>query len=553
MEGLGKYWHTLRHLRPIQIYGRARLHLTGKHADSRAAPHLRRPRTGAWLQPARRRPSMLGPTTVRFLNQTENITMRGWDDPGVEKLWRYNLHYFDDLNAIGATGRIEWHRELMKRWVAECPPGVGTGWEPYPTSLRIVNWIKWSLGGNELPFECVQSLAVQARWLSDRLEIHLLGNHLLANAKALVFAGLFFEGSEPDGWLRTGLRLLHREIPEQILPDGGHFERSTMYHVLALEDVLDLCNVAGTFSDSAVELVEKSGAWGARVGPMRHWLAAMTHPDGEISFFNDAAFGIAPSPGEIEDYATRLGFGARAPIAYGVTQLADSGYVRLERYQAVVIVDVGPIGPDYLPAHAHADTLSFELSLFGERVIVNSGTSLYRSGGERARQRGTAAHNTVVIDGENSSEVWASFRVARRARPIGLSIARGERNVVRCSHDGYSRLQGSPQHTRSLTLTQNALLIEDQISGSFRRAEARFHLHPAVQVEDSDAHRNTRGEVALRLRQGKIVRLQFEGGLLKQEPTTWHPEFGESVPTTCFANELRGAIARASITWNDTS
>ena len=80
--------------------------------------------------------------------------------------------------------------------------------------------------------------------------------------------------------------------------------------------------------------------------------------------------------------------------------------------------DVGEIGPDYRPGHAHADTLCFELSVFGQRLVVNSGTSEYGLGAERLRQRGTAAHSTVQIDGADSSEVWSGFRVARRARPL---------------------------------------------------------------------------------------------------------------------------------------
>jgi uncharacterized heparinase superfamily protein len=437
----------------------------------------------------------------------------------------------------------------MQRWVEENSPGIGTGWDPYPTSLRIVNWLKWALHGNELPLECVQSLAVQTRWLAGRLEIHLLGNHLLANAKALVFAGSFFEGSEADAWLETGLRLLEREIPEQILADGGHFERSTMYHVLALEDVLDLCNAATAFAESAPLVLEHGSAWRARVGAMRRWLAAMCHPDGEISFFNDAAIGIAPSPAEIDAYAIRLGFPALAPLVEAVTELSESGYIRLQRDEAVVILDVAPVGPDYLPAHAHADTLSFELSLFGQRVLVNSGTSLYGNGPERARQRGTRAHNAVVIDGGNSSEVWGSFRVARRARPINLSISPKEPIVIRCAHDGYTRLEGSPQHARTWTLTTNTLLVKDEISGNFLRAEARFHLHPAVRVEEPHSDGHEQSSITLRLPQGQTVGLALDGRRPKLESTTWHPEFGTSVDTTCIVNEFRGAVGHARITW----
>ena len=79
--------------------------------------------------------------------------------------------------------------------------------------------------------------------LEKRIESHLLGNHLFANAKALVFAGTYFSGAEADRWLNRGISILEREIPEQILLDGGHFELSTMYHALIFEDLLDLCNL----------------------------------------------------------------------------------------------------------------------------------------------------------------------------------------------------------------------------------------------------------------------------------------------------------------------
>ena len=124
-----------------------------------------------------------------------------WNRPDWPKLWLYNLHYFDDLVAEGAATRGGWHYELIRRWIAENPPGQGNGWEPYPVSLRLVNWVKWALAGNALGAEAVQSLAVQTRWLRRRLEIHLLGNHIWANAKALVFAGAFFQGEAPSVWL----------------------------------------------------------------------------------------------------------------------------------------------------------------------------------------------------------------------------------------------------------------------------------------------------------------------------------------------------------------
>jgi uncharacterized heparinase superfamily protein len=141
-------------------------------------------------------------------------------------LWRYHLHYFDDLNAHSAEEREQWQSQLLCRWVKDNPPGQGTGWEPYPTSLRMVNWMKWALAGHALPVECIESLAAQARWLARRLETHLLGNHLFSNAKAMIFAGIFFQGSEAEAWVSMGLRILEEQLGEQVLSDGGHFERT---------------------------------------------------------------------------------------------------------------------------------------------------------------------------------------------------------------------------------------------------------------------------------------------------------------------------------------
>lgn len=514
------YGETLRHLRPIQIYGRLWFRMVRPRPDLRAPPSQRL-QTGQWVMPARRRQSQTGAEEFRFLNETRSLPRHGWDDPELSKLWRYNLHYFDDLNAEGAQGRAQWHLTLIGSWVEENPPGKGSGWEPYPVSLRIVNWVKWALAGSELSPQALHSLAVQARWLTQRLEYHLLGNHLFANAKALVFAGCFFEGAEAENWLSIGLRILQREVPEQILADGGHFELSTMYHALALEDMLDLINVMRCAGLPVPAL------WMDKISPMRNWLAAMCHPDGEISFFNDAAIGMAPSPAELEHYGVRLGFPPLGGIRDGCTLLKDSGYIRLQNARAVALLDVARVGPDYLPGHAHADTLSFELSVDRRRVIVNSGTSVYGTGPERLRQRGTAAHNTVMVDGQDSSEVWSGFRVARRASPHGLSLRQeGGRHIVTCAHDGYARLSGRPRHRRTLILEDDCLVVRDTVDGLCRHAEALFHFHPGCTVAISGDGRS--GSVSA----GSVPVLcwQIRAGTARVEPSSWHPEFGSGEP-----------------------
>ncbi|MCE4538155.1 heparinase II/III family protein [Pelomonas sp. P7] len=490
---------------------------------------------------------MSGARAFSFLNEAGTLTRDDWEETTRSKLWLYNLHYFDDLNAADAPARDAWHIALMDDWITHHSVG-GTGWEPYPCSLRIVNWIKRHLDGRPLSVSQRDSLAAQARWLTQRLEWHLLGNHLFVNAKALVFAGLFFDGPESERWLAKGLAILAEELHEQVLPDGGNFERSPMYHAIFLEDVLDMLNAASAFPGRVP--ADTVDGWRRTASRMTAWLRAVCHPDGEISLFNDAAIGIAPPPQTLLDYAARVGVDAPVlawprPAGPVLTALPDSGYLRVDLPVAVALLDVAPIGPDYLPGHAHADTLSFELSVFGERAIVNGGTSRYGLGPERLRERGTAAHSTVIIDGQDSSEVWGGFRVARRARPVGLCMSVGrDEAVVACAHDGYRRLPGRPEHHREWHWRTAGLTVSDRVTGRFCHAQARYHFHPGVRVEDDGEH-----ALRLTLPSGGQLRLRTTQGALRLESSSYASKFGQVVDTTCAVVELRDAQARVDFDW----
>jgi uncharacterized heparinase superfamily protein len=459
-----------------------------------------------------------------FLNQVAEINGGiDWNAPRHSRLWLYNLHYFGDLVARDAVLRREWHERLIKRWIADNLPGRGAGWEPYPTSLRIVNWIKWALAGNVLDEQTNQSLALQAEWLSRHIEWHLLANHVLANAKALVFAGLFFRGPEASRWLKKGLRILEQQIGMQILDDGGHCELSPMYHALILEDLLDLVNLAKTYG----ELETESRVWAEYALAMLEWLRAMTHPDGEISFFNDAAFGIAASEDALRKYAERVGIEARSgPLS--IAHLVDTGYLRVECEPWTILIDVGNVGPDYQPGHAHADSLCFELSAYGKRLFVNGGTSTYQEGRERQRQRGTASHNTVTVDGMDSSEVWAAFRVGRRARVRAVSLrTEADSVVIEAEHDGYRRQRtGGPLHRRNWRVANHVMQITDTLIGRYGVAESRLLLHPEARIEKRE---RTAVELSLG---GLRVTLSIQGAELVVKPASWCPEFGKCVEST---------------------
>lgn len=540
MTGIGTLLRTVRHLRPVQVFGRARFRLQRPRPDMRPAPPLRAG-GGDWVMPARRAASLLGARRLRLLEVEHSLDEVGWDDSRVELLWRYNQHYFDDLNAVDSLQRQSDQRALLQRWLADNPPGRGTGWAPYPTSLRIVNWIKWFIGGTAPEPAWLHSLAVQARWLQGRMEWHLLGNHLFANAKALVYAGLYFDGPEAESWLAQGVAILERELPEQILADGGQFERSPMYHALALEDVLDLLNLCTARASATSAQHRLEPLLRERSPAMLAWLRCLTHPDGTLALFNDTAEGIAPPVGELERFAAALGVSAAQPLPQGISALQPSGYLRVARGAAVALIDAAPIGPDYLPGHAHADTLSFELSLGQRRVVVNRGTSCYGTGARRQFERGTAAHSTVQVGNHDSSEVWAGFRVGRRARPGPLGV---DGWTVDASHDGYRHLPGRPTHHRRWRFGETDLRIEDRIAPTAPDSVSHLHLAPGLTLEDAGANR---WRVLDGL--GALALIEVEAGRAAITDGLHAVRFGALAPAQTLEVCLVDGQARVRISW----
>ncbi|MGB0185120.1 MAG: heparinase II/III domain-containing protein, partial [Opitutales bacterium] len=354
-----------------------------------------------------------------------------WEGAGLGKLWDYNLHYFEWIWSLD----VEAAKCFVGDWVERHPYCKGAvGWEPYPLSLRITNWIAyWGTAGraaleSDPNFKATLfgSLGEQCNWLSRRLEKHLLGNHYFENAVALLLAGNFFEASEvPEAaaWKARGRKILLEQLPEQILPDGMHFERSPMYHnriIHALEWLVQLgCD------DDALRLKD----WLERANAAA---ALLKHPDGKISLFNDSAFGIYPEN--------------TTPSPVGSFALPDAGYYGARTGRGdYLIVDAGRIGPDYLPGHAHCDIGSFELSLQGRRFITDSGVKNYEIGELRHYCRSAKAHNTVTPAGMEQAEIWAAFRVGRRPEVDVVEWEKSENMLfrLRLRHDGFCRMQYS--------------------------------------------------------------------------------------------------------------
>jgi uncharacterized heparinase superfamily protein len=542
VDRVKRLYYTVKPLRYEQIIYRIRYKFFPLKAINIADNHY----TAAdwcWSGPEVICSSLRGECTFEFLGLTGKVTQAtDWNNPSFEKLWLYNLHYFDDLNAINSLHRRDFHSKLILRWIKENPAVTGNGWEPYPISLRIVNWVKWFNRTDCNDDAIVQSIALQAEALSKQLEYHILGNHLFANAKALIFAGCFLKGDKSNYYLDLGLKIIHQELTEQFLADGGHFELSPMYHCILLWDLLDLINLS-TLSVNPLVLAQ-STYWKSIAAKALEWLSVMQHPDGDVSFFNDSAIGIAASPAQIFAYAKSVGLDFDVYLNNGVQTLLSSGYSRVTAPSHVLILDHAAVGPDYLPGHAHADTLSFEWSVDEQRVFVNSGTSIYGVSAERLRQRQTAAHNTVIVDGQDSSEVWSGFRVARRAYATleHCEEMNGSVRIV-ASHNGYQRLNNKITHRRIVHVSSEQLSLVDEIVGEAKSSVALFHLHPAVKSTQL-----TEMEIELLLPNG--IELNFRASApCRLVQTTWHPHFGESVPSMKIEVPFHTAKLSSTITF----
>tara|TARA_B100000925_G_C22005346_1_gene473384 strand:+ start:87 stop:1721 length:1635 start_codon:yes stop_codon:yes gene_type:complete len=458
-----------------------------------------------------------------FLNHRKKLDLPAdWNNENPSKLWTYNLNYFEDLLSTDSKKKHNLHTHLLNSWVDHNPVGIGNGWEPYPSSLRIVNVLKAWLGGLELDKKLINSVFNQSIYLSNCLEKHLLGNHYFANLKALLFAGLIFKNTRLLGIAEEGLI---SQIPEQILEDGANFELSPMYHSIMLVDMLDIFNLNKAYPNIlSKELVTSLEKY---IPKMLMFMEAMAHPDGGVSFFNDSANGIAPKNSTIKSYAEKLGFSIKI-FDSSRTQIIDnanSGYICATTNGDKIIFDAAAVGPNYIPGHAHADTLSFELSIGSQRVLVNSGTSEYGLSENRLNQRKTALHNTVEVDDKDSSQVWSSFRVANRSEIIfkNAKIEDGRNIELIAAHNGYKSLFAGCIHERKLTFSKNNLVVFDSLKRKFKFAKSRFYIHPNLDVSLEDDCLIIKGARF-------VLNCNLKGKLFLLKDSFYYPEFGLRVP-----------------------
>jgi uncharacterized heparinase superfamily protein len=403
-----------------------------------------------------------------FLNLNYQFEETGvnWDFNGLGKLWNYNLQYFDYLNDETLSDEIKTALiEDCAIWLSENKLPL----EPYPVSLRIVNWIIYYSKTRYSSVLFENTLKKQISYLKHNLEYHIQANHLLENYIALCFGGLVIEETL---LIDFAFKKVEKELDKQILPDGAHYECSPMYHCIIFGKLLLLLDVLKNrpVKKLNTKILEE------KLSLMLGWLNSYSFKSDSLANFNDSTYGIAPDVLQIRNVCEKL------RIIPAEINLGESGYRKRSVANFEILVDVGNIIPTYQPGHAHSDMLSFCLNFKEQNIIIDKGISTYQPGVNRELERSTVSHNTVTVNNVNQSEVWGSFRVGKRAN---LKLEVDKDNELAASHNGYFNSFGK-HHKRTFQFNENAIIINDELIGNTELKTnniARFYFDWKVKLK----------------------------------------------------------------------
>lgn len=426
---------------------------------------------------------------VWLLNKKFNAEDFLSSNSSISKLEYYNFYYFDFFNAdVSPTAsKIILLHEFLEKFSASVTDIPTEAFDAYPISLRIVNLSKFLFFNiknisDDFFGLIISVIAFDSSILVKKIEYETLGNHIFSNAKALIFASVVLDGFKKNHNMRSvALDLFFSQLKEQTLADGGNFELSPMYHNIFVEDLLDLFNLL--HGDNSTDYFGVCDSIRAVLPKMLEWSFHMSRPSGTVAFFNDSTDHVASNYNDLVLYNERMNcVSYRQPDKKSV-YLEESGYFCFYNDHAKLIFDAAKVGPDYIPGHAHADTLSFELYVWDFPVFVNTGTSIYGVSDLRNHQRGTRSHNTLMLGMMNSSQVWAGFRVGKRAKCFVDQFDLNN-NSVTAWHDGYNYLLEKFFHERHVCMREGGGVIFDNVVGKGKKyIEINFHLHPSITPE----------------------------------------------------------------------
>lgn len=429
--------------------------------------------------------------TGRFtlLNQTidfgglEKVEWRRELGEKNNRLWRMNLSYMGYLVPLfedDARAALPTALSLLKSMNEQNPwssSGISRDvWHPYSVSHRVINL----LACLQMLYQAAPELIGLAKPLTDEVRLgagFLLGNlerdlqynHLLKNYVTLATVAAAAPGKH---FARSVLSGTAASIRQQFMPDGGQAERAPMYHILSLLD-LRILRDSGALDADTQSLVEQTAS------AAEHATSAMVHPDGQVALFNDSWLGEGPPAAEAVPGITL------APDLPSRWVLPNAGYVRLAQATDSVVMDFGACGPDDNPGHAHADFLSIELSVAGERLIVDTGVPTYSEGHLRDASRSGLAHNGPRREGLEPIEFWGSFRVGHRG--YAYSLPSSDQMTFAAWQDGY--ISHDTAVARAIRLVPgHGLLICDLWAGApAGTAESRFTVPGRWQINGTTA------------------------------------------------------------------
>ncbi len=406
-----------------------------------------------------------------FLNKEKKFPKNNidWNFSGFGKLWTYNLNYFDYLNQnliSKEDGKL-----LINQYI-DFYPNQKDGTEPYPISLRSMNWVKF-LSKNKINNNQINHFLFRdSVFLYNNIEYHLLGNHLLENAFALLFLSYYFQN---DKFYNKSKNILIKELNEQLLVDGGHFELSPMYHqiiILRILNCIQLIKLNNWKNDNLLSLLKSSSS------KMLSWLENITFNNGDIPMVNDSVFQIAPSTNDLLNYAKSLS------VYRNDIKLFDSGYRMYKNRKYELFMDLSDVKASYQPGHLHSDNFNFILYHNNQPFIVDTGTSTYEKNKRRQLERSTISHNTITIGDFDQNEVWGGFRVAKRAKILSFIEIENEFSA---SHDGYKNI--GVIHNRKFITNKDSIHIYDDLNKQdIYEQIAHFHFHPSkksIVIKDS--------------------------------------------------------------------
>lgn len=434
-------------------------------------------------------------------------------DPYQYRLWMFNLNYFDYLESLMEahiySRNIKYLNkgmELIKEWIRDNSSKYDKDlWDPFVVAKRLCNWsvfISYSLKNININTSDIDSIngmiLTQAEFLSRNIEYYLDANHIIMDAKGLIFSGVYLSDMK---YIEKGLEILLKEYQRQILKDGGHYEKSTSYHVEVLQHYLEVYLLL-TKNDYSIDLnIIKKICY-----KMFNYLSNITMPNKEIPLVNDSSLDYPIYSNDIlqcgaiifnnevyksnctdklSSYSFRL-FGIMGLDIYNMIklkdkyiqniQLEDSGYYIIKdklqnNKELYLLFDCGDNGPEYNLGHTHADNLNVILTIGNDKVLVDSGTYTYKNDEYRNLFRSTKMHNTIVIDNRSSSEIWSAFRVAKRAKTKRIDYIEGDNSTIICAeHNGYAKVIQKDKlfHKRWIVYLKNiGIIIIDKIYGKF--------------------------------------------------------------------------------------